>query len=197
MLTASTVMAAQATEPSARGSPSTQHCGCCFVPSGSVRWVLILLHDHHLTTTLRGSAGRAPRCPVRSGDVLSVDFGVPVGSTPAMIRPAVVVTADLTLSVYRTTFHVVPVTTNVDRAWASEVHLVHSGPPPTRSRNAICVRSSTGSRSSTKPAATWGRCCWPKSARCSATSSKSIERIAPKAGDVGHRCVGCGRCRAG
>jgi mRNA-degrading endonuclease toxin of MazEF toxin-antitoxin module len=58
---------------------------------------------------------------VRSGDILLIDFGIPIGSTPALIRPAVVVSADLTLSLFSTTFHVVPVTTNVARAWASDV----------------------------------------------------------------------------
>jgi mRNA-degrading endonuclease toxin of MazEF toxin-antitoxin module len=60
---------------------------------------------------------------VRSGDVVRVDFGVPVGSTPALIRPAVVITSDLTLVAYSTTFHVVPITSNVSRAWASDVPL--------------------------------------------------------------------------
>lgn len=60
---------------------------------------------------------------MRAGDVLRVDFGVPVGSTPALVRPAVVVTADQTLSEYTATLHVVPVTTNVERAWRTDVLL--------------------------------------------------------------------------
>jgi mRNA-degrading endonuclease toxin of MazEF toxin-antitoxin module len=60
---------------------------------------------------------------VRSGDVIQVDFGVPVGSTPAFVRPAIVVTADQTLALYAKTFHVVPVTTNVERAWSTDVRL--------------------------------------------------------------------------
>lgn len=66
---------------------------------------------------------------MRSGDIVRIDFGVPVGSTPALIRPAVVVTADLTLTMYSTTFHVVPVTTNVERAWSSDVRLEDLGLP--------------------------------------------------------------------
>ncbi len=72
--------------------------------------------------------GSSPEClqrlAVRSGDILVVDFGVPIGSTPALVRPAVVVTADLTLSLFSTTFHVVPITRNVERSWASDVPLV-------------------------------------------------------------------------
>jgi mRNA interferase MazF len=58
---------------------------------------------------------------VRSGDLLRVDFGVPRGSTPALIRPAVVMTSDTTLSVFDQTFHVVPITSNDDRAWSTDV----------------------------------------------------------------------------
>jgi mRNA interferase MazF len=58
---------------------------------------------------------------VRSGDVLTVDFGVPIGSTPALIRPAIVVSADRMLAVYTHTLHVVPVTTNVTNARSTEL----------------------------------------------------------------------------
>jgi mRNA-degrading endonuclease toxin of MazEF toxin-antitoxin module len=64
---------------------------------------------------------------VRSGDVLRVDFGLPVGSTPALIRPAVVVTADQTLAHYTRTMHVVPITSNVDRAWTTDVPVAGRG----------------------------------------------------------------------
>ena len=64
---------------------------------------------------------------MRSGDILRVDFGIPVGSTPAFVRPAVVVTADQTLSLYTRTMHVVPVTTDVERPWATDVPLAGSG----------------------------------------------------------------------
>ncbi len=64
---------------------------------------------------------------MRSGDILTIDFGIPIGRTPALFRPAVVVTADLTLALYSTTFHVVPVTRNVDRSWASDVRMNDAG----------------------------------------------------------------------
>jgi mRNA-degrading endonuclease toxin of MazEF toxin-antitoxin module len=60
---------------------------------------------------------------VRSGDIVTIDFGIPIGSTPAFVRPAVVVTADLTLAAYSTTFHVVPITSNVTRQWLTDVAL--------------------------------------------------------------------------
>ena len=72
---------------------------------------------------------------MRSGDVLTIDFGIPVGSTPALVRPAVVVTADQTLAIYTTTMHVVPLTTNVGRGWATDVRLTEPG---LSSRSAQC-----------------------------------------------------------
>lgn len=61
---------------------------------------------------------------MRSGDILSVDFGIPAGSNPALVRPAIIVTADQTLARYTRTVHVVPVTSNVTRAWSTDVRLV-------------------------------------------------------------------------
>jgi mRNA-degrading endonuclease toxin of MazEF toxin-antitoxin module len=46
-----------------------------------------------------------------------------------MVRPAVIVTADRTLQAYSRTMHVVPVTSNVERAWASDVTLVETDLP--------------------------------------------------------------------
>lgn len=63
---------------------------------------------------------------MRSGDVLTVDFGIPVGSEPGFTRPAVLVTADLVLEAQPGTIHVVPLTTNVDRRLRSEVRLTAS-----------------------------------------------------------------------
>lgn len=99
-------------------------CSGCCGPNVSVRWVPTSLPETTPRTTQRSSSGCLPRLAVRSGDILTIDFGVPIGSTPALVRPAVVVTADLTLSLFSTTFHVVPVTTNRERAWASDVPLV-------------------------------------------------------------------------
>jgi mRNA-degrading endonuclease toxin of MazEF toxin-antitoxin module len=78
-------------------------------------------------TTWPGSLVQLQRFPVRSGDIVTIDFGVPVGSTPALTRPAVVVTADQTLQRFATTFHVVPLTTNVARAWSTDVALDDAG----------------------------------------------------------------------
>lgn len=58
---------------------------------------------------------------MRSGDVLTVDFGIPIGSEPGFTRPAIVVTADLVLEGNPRTLHVVPVTTNAHRSLRSEV----------------------------------------------------------------------------
>jgi mRNA-degrading endonuclease toxin of MazEF toxin-antitoxin module len=57
---------------------------------------------------------------VRSGDIVIVDFGVPIGSTPALVRPAVVITAQPTLDEFDQTFHVVPITSTL-RRWPSDV----------------------------------------------------------------------------
>jgi mRNA-degrading endonuclease toxin of MazEF toxin-antitoxin module len=57
---------------------------------------------------------------MRSGEVVIVDFGVPIGSTPALVRPAVVITAQPTLNEFDQTFHVVPIT-STDRRWPSDV----------------------------------------------------------------------------
>ena len=57
---------------------------------------------------------------MRSGDILIVDFGVPIGSTPALLRPAVVITTQPTLDEFEQTFHVVPITTN-RRDWPTDV----------------------------------------------------------------------------
>ncbi len=57
---------------------------------------------------------------MRSGDIVVVDFGVPIGSTPALIRPAVVVTAQPTLDEFDQAVHVVPITSTL-RRWPSDV----------------------------------------------------------------------------
>jgi mRNA interferase MazF len=49
---------------------------------------------------------------MQAGDLVEVDFGIPAGSEPGFRRPAVVITSD-----------VVPVTTNVQRAYLSDVRL--------------------------------------------------------------------------
>ena len=58
---------------------------------------------------------------MRAGDIITVDFGIPTGSGPGFERPAIVVTADLVVAQMPRTFHVVPVTSNVQRAMATDV----------------------------------------------------------------------------
>ena len=58
---------------------------------------------------------------MRAGDIITVDFGFPTGSGPGVERPAIVVTADLVVAQMPRTFHVVPVTSNVQRAMATDV----------------------------------------------------------------------------
>jgi mRNA interferase MazF len=56
----------------------------------------------------------------RSGDVVQVDLGTPVGSEAGMIRPVVILSAQRVLDHGPTVVQVVPLTTTV-RGWASEV----------------------------------------------------------------------------
>ncbi|MPY91986.1 MAG: type II toxin-antitoxin system PemK/MazF family toxin [Acidimicrobiia bacterium] len=58
---------------------------------------------------------------MRAGDVVRIDFGVPIGSEPGFVRPAVVVTADLVLEARPRTIHVVPITSNTRRRLPTEV----------------------------------------------------------------------------
>ncbi|MFT3853803.1 MAG: type II toxin-antitoxin system PemK/MazF family toxin [Ilumatobacteraceae bacterium] len=63
---------------------------------------------------------------MRAGDVLSVDFGRPHGSEAGLVHPAVVVTADELLVEVRT-LQVVPVTSNVDRGYLTDVPVEADG----------------------------------------------------------------------
>ena len=58
---------------------------------------------------------------MRAGDVVRVDFGVPAGSEPGFVRPAVVVTADAVLAHRPRTVHVAPVTSNAGRRFPTDV----------------------------------------------------------------------------
>lgn len=60
---------------------------------------------------------------MRAGDSVRIDFGVPLGSEPGFVRPAIVVTADLVLAMHPRTVHVVPLTGNVSRQMPAEVPL--------------------------------------------------------------------------
>lgn len=62
---------------------------------------------------------------LRSGDVVRIDLGTPIGSEAGMIRPAVVVTAQRVLHAHPKVVHVVPFTTTL-RGWSSEVEVAPS-----------------------------------------------------------------------
>ncbi len=64
---------------------------------------------------------------MHAGDVIGVDFGMPEGSEPGFVRPAVVVTAELILAASPRTVHVVPVTSNTSRSLPTEVPVTASG----------------------------------------------------------------------
>jgi mRNA interferase MazF len=64
---------------------------------------------------------------MHAGDVIEVDFGMPAGSEPGFVRPAVVVTADLILAASPRTLHVVPITSNVSRSLPTEVPVAATG----------------------------------------------------------------------
>jgi mRNA interferase MazF len=64
---------------------------------------------------------------MQAGDIITVDFGIPRGSGPGFEHPAIVVTAELIVAQRPCTFHVVPVTSNVQRAMATDVALDSDG----------------------------------------------------------------------
>jgi mRNA interferase MazF len=59
---------------------------------------------------------------MNSGDVVTVDFGVPLGSEAGFVRPGVVVTADAFLRFRPTTVFVVPLTSTA-RSFPSHVEI--------------------------------------------------------------------------
>lgn len=64
---------------------------------------------------------------MHAGEIVEVDFGVPAGSEPGFIRPAVVVSAELILRSRPRTLHVVPVTSNIARSLPTEVPVRAAG----------------------------------------------------------------------
>lgn len=60
---------------------------------------------------------------MNAGDVVEVDFGLPIGSEPGFVRPAIVVTADAFLRFRPTTVFVVPLTTT-ERTFPSHVGIM-------------------------------------------------------------------------
>jgi mRNA interferase MazF len=73
---------------------------------------------------------------MRAGSVITVDFGVPLGSEAGLRRPAVVVTADVLMAVQPRTFQVVPLTSNTERNLPFELLLDH--PPLPKQSVAAC-----------------------------------------------------------
>jgi len=59
---------------------------------------------------------------VRSGDVVGVDFGTPIGSEAGFVRPAVVITADAFLRFRPTVVFVAPLTTT-QRSFPSHIEI--------------------------------------------------------------------------
>jgi mRNA-degrading endonuclease toxin of MazEF toxin-antitoxin module len=81
---------------------------------------------------------------MRAGDIVTIDFGVPAGSEPGFVRPAVVVTADLVLDRRPRTIHVVPVTSNTRRSLPTEVGVSAPGlDQPSAARCHLCTVVST------------------------------------------------------
>lgn len=77
---------------------------------------------------------------MRVGDVVEVDFGVPLGSEPGFRRPAVVVTADNVLEGRPRTVHVVPITSNIRRSLSTEVPISASGlDRPSAAQGHLCT----------------------------------------------------------
>lgn len=81
---------------------------------------------------------------MRAGDVVQVDFGVPAGSEPGLLRHAIVVTADLILQARPRTIHVVPVTSNTSRALPTEILVSATGlDRPSAAQCHLCTVVST------------------------------------------------------
>jgi mRNA interferase MazF len=64
--------------------------------------------------------------PMRAGDVVRVDFGVPARGEPGFIRPAIVVTSDDILDTRQLAVVVVPCSTR-RRGWLTEVDIPEFG----------------------------------------------------------------------
>lgn len=63
-----------------------------------------------------------PLRPVNAGDIIEVDFGMPMGSEAGFRRPGIIVTADSFLRFRPTTLFVVPLT-STRRAFPSHVEI--------------------------------------------------------------------------
>ena len=59
---------------------------------------------------------------MHAGDIVQVDFGIPIGSERGFVRPAIIITADAFLRFRPTTVFVIPLTTTV-RTFPSHVEI--------------------------------------------------------------------------
>jgi len=81
---------------------------------------------------------------MQAGDVVEVDFGLPAGSEPGFVRPAIVVTADLILQARPRTVHVVPITSNTSRSLPTEIAVSAAGlDQPSAAQCHLCTVVST------------------------------------------------------
>lgn len=60
---------------------------------------------------------------MQPGEVVIVDFGIPIGSEPGFRRPAIILTAAAVLEGRPRTVHVVPVSSNVERGLPTELSI--------------------------------------------------------------------------
>lgn len=67
-----------------------------------------------------------PMWPLRAGDIVRVDFGVPARGEPGFVRPAVVLTSDDVLEFRQWAVQVIPCSSTV-RGWLSEVAVAGFG----------------------------------------------------------------------
>ena len=117
-----------ATSPPTTGSAWTKRSNGSPVPKDSVGSAPRSLAINPTTTTSDGSTWEPTRSPLMlAGDVVWIDFGIPAGSEPGFVRPAVVVTADVILGASPRTVHVVPITSNVERSLPPEVPVRATG----------------------------------------------------------------------
>ncbi len=64
--------------------------------------------------------------PMRAGDVIRCDFGIPTRGEPGFVRPAIVVTCDNVLDFQQHAIMVVPCAT-IRRGWLSEIDIAEFG----------------------------------------------------------------------
>lgn len=96
-------------------------CHSSFASTGNGRWDKTSVPTRQ-TLTIRRCSPPA-QTPLRAGDVVRVDFGVPRGSEAGFQRPAVIVTATEILQYQPRTLQVVPITGTTTRRMRTELPL--------------------------------------------------------------------------